>query len=60
MMKECWNATKEQRPTFTQLKLQLKALAIKQNREQSLAPGSEESELYTDMMGNSNRIDHYM
>ena len=45
MMRECWNKEKEKRPTFSQLKLQLKALCIALKR-QSCTENKNADELY--------------
>ena len=45
-MQNCWKVKKEQRPTFTQLKMQLKAKYIALSRKQT--SGMEEEE-YCDM-----------
>ena len=44
-MSDCWKESKEERPTFTQLKLQLKALGI---RIKSLATGVPVEDIYDD------------
>jgi hypothetical protein len=40
LMQDCWKETKEERPTFTQLRLQLKAQTIGLNRKSS-QPGKQ-------------------
>ena len=35
MMKLCWEEKKEQRPTFSQMKMRLKAIRIASRRKQS-------------------------
>ena len=53
-MQKCWNEKKEERPTFTQLKLKLKAIAITTRRKSTKVEKNEEEEMYiNDNMGPS-------
>lgn len=51
-MSQCWKKTKEERPSFTQLKLQLKAsrLALRRDKNVPVSEGNASEEgLYMDM-----------
>ena len=45
-MERCWKTVKEERPTFTELKIKLKAMRIAQRRKQLENSNHEEDNYY--------------